>query len=103
MDEEFYEAPCRALLRERVSCEGCGKELTRHCLLYRHDCVPTEERRATYDLAVKEVAQQRRATYEREAQMQQRAQTKTPERSAQQDMQTKTQERRGNYANLLKW
>ena len=100
MDKEFYEPPCRALLRERVSCEGCGKELTRHCLLYRHECVPTKERRATYDLAVKEVAQQR-------------AQTKTPERSAQhmlqqtqahqRDMQTKTPERRDNYANLLKW
>ena len=24
-----------------MACEGCGKELTRHCLLYRHACVPT--------------------------------------------------------------
>ena len=61
MDEDFYEPPCRALLRERVACEGCGKELTRHCLLYRHACVPTEERRATYELAVEEAAQVRAA------------------------------------------
>ena len=44
-DDEFYEPPCRQLLRERHICENCGKKLTLHTLLYRHACDPMEARR----------------------------------------------------------
>ena len=57
-ETEFYEPPCRQLLRERHLCNKCGKRLTLHTLLYRHICDPMEARRERVVQLVREVAQE---------------------------------------------
>ena len=39
-----YEPPCKAVLRNIVTCDACGKRLTMHTLRYRHICIPTSVR-----------------------------------------------------------
>ena len=56
--EDYYEPPCRQLLRERHLCEKCGKRLTLHTLLYRHICDPMAARRERAVQLVREAAQE---------------------------------------------
>eukprot|EP00969_Alexandrium_andersonii_P246030 10872144-Alexandrium_andersonii.AAC.1 len=44
MDGEDYVPPCRAVLRARVTCEACQKNLSLHTLRYRHVCQPMVDR-----------------------------------------------------------
>ena len=46
--------PCRALLREVVKCEGCGKQLTRKTLMYKHECYTLDARREDYDRTLRD-------------------------------------------------
>ena len=56
-DGDFYEPPCRQLLREQHICENCGKKLTLHTLLYRHTCDPMEARRERALVQAREAAE----------------------------------------------
>ena len=49
--EGEHEPPCRALLRERVTCPKCRKSLSRKTLIYKHaaTCRSLADRRAAYD------------------------------------------------------
>ena len=44
MTDQTYLPPCRVVDCARVSCEACGKEVSVHCLKYRHLCLPAVER-----------------------------------------------------------
>ena len=39
-----YEPPCKLILRSRVVCEACSKEISLHTLKYRHRCFPMVDR-----------------------------------------------------------
>ena len=43
-DDVHYEPPCKAVLRNIVTCDACGKRITMHTLRYRHICIPTSVR-----------------------------------------------------------
>ena len=58
-EQDFYEPPCRQVLREKTKCESCGKQLTMHTLLYRHVCKPLVERRERAMLQAREAAHRR--------------------------------------------
>ena len=40
----YYEPPSKVVLRSRVACEACGKQVSLHTLKYRHLCVPMVDR-----------------------------------------------------------
>jgi len=46
--------PCRALLREVLNCEGCGKQLTRKTLMYKQERYPLDARREDYDRTLRD-------------------------------------------------